>query len=408
MDEFQQKQQQLIKEEENKKKGIRHCKKCGATIDSDTKFCPECGEKIGGEEKTCRWCGCITTKEICPECGKRVVPQICSKCGKETYFDICEHCGNILSAEMQVQIKQESKPVKEMSQAEAESILKEFEESETDELIYFERKIKEHEILLAEKKFFEEREKRIDATFGHNSFGINYPDPEETQFLQKAAEGMKKDVERRRKEAIQEELELIIPGAKSEEEEHEELLRLIKQREKLLNQEFAENMAKVDAEIKEAAERRRKEAEELARKIEEQRKREEAIARERRRLEIEAFNNRICGTYISCHYGEKISLSISLGEDGVLYGKDLTEFTDKNDQTYGGSVFVARFVIENWDGNTFSFEETERKFIKNPRNLSIDSLLHKFYGTLNSQGTVINGHWINKDDSKPFSEYRKY
>lgn len=407
MDEFQQKQQQLIKEEEKKKSGIRHCKKCGATIDADTKFCPECGEKVGGEEKTCRWCGFATTKDICPECGKRVVPRICPQCGKDSYFDICEQCGNILSSEMQAQVQQEVKPVKEMSQADAESIIKEFEESETDELKYFERKIKEHEILLAEKKFFDEREKRIDAAFGHNSSSLNYPDPEETQFLQKAAEGIKKDVERRIEETLQEKLELIIPGAKSEEEEHEELLRLIKQREELLNQEFSENMNKVEAEITLAAERRRKEAEELARKIEEQRKREEEIARERRRLEIEAFNNRICGTYISCRNGEKISLSISLGEDGILYGKDLTEY-DNNHYAYSGSLFVAKFVIENWDGNTFSFEETERRFIKNPHNLSVDCFLHKFYGTLNSQGTVINGHWINIDNSKPFGEYRKY
>ena len=149
MDNFQSQQEQLVKKEEKKKSDILHCKKCGYTLSADDIFCPECGEKIGGEERECRWCGAFTTKDICPDCGKRVIPQLCTKCGKETYFDICEYCGQILNPQMHAFAQKESKPVKQMSQAEAQKILNEFAEAEDDEVEHFKKLIKDHEILFA-------------------------------------------------------------------------------------------------------------------------------------------------------------------------------------------------------------------------------------------------------------------
>ncbi len=396
MEDFQTQQQQT-QEQQKKESEILHCKKCGATLSADDKFCPECGEKIGGEEKECRWCGSLTTKEICPECGKRVIPQICTKCGKETFFDVCENCGQILDSELQAFAEKKSETVKEMSEAEAQAILKEFEEAENEEVQYFKKKMQEHEILLAEKQFFDEREKRIEEAFGSNSTAIKYPNPEETKFLQKAAEGMKKLVLQKQQEAIEEALEKKFPGIKSPEEEHEEFLRLVKQREELFNQAVAENKERIEAEVAE-----------IERKIEEQRKREEEIERERKRLEIEAFNNRIQGTYINYCYGEEIRLIISIDDFGNLKGRDYTTYVDNNSSRFSGIEFVAEFEIKNWNGRTFEFEETGRRFIKNPNNLSIDDLLYRFQGRLNDDGTVINGHWVNNDNSKPYSDYRKY
>ena len=397
MEDFQSQYQEQIKQQEKKGSEIKHCKKCGATLSAEDKFCPECGEKIGGEEKTCRWCGFLTTKEICPECGKRVIPQICTKCGKETYFDVCEHCGQISNAEMQMMVEKKTEPVKQMSEEDAKAILREFEEAENAEVEYFKKKMHEHEILLAEKKFFDEREKRINDTFGTNSSAIKYPDPEETKFLQQAAEGMKKIALQKEQEAIQEALEKKFPGVKTPEEEHEEFLKLVKERDELFNKGVAENRERIDAEVAE-----------IERKIEEQRRLEEEIAKERRRLEIEAFNNRICGTYINYNHGEEIRLIISLDENGTLHGKDLTIYDEKSTYDFAGIEYVAVFTIKNWEGNTFDFEETERRFIKNPNNKSIDDLLYKFWGRLNSDGTVINGHWINTNNTKSFSDYRKY
>lgn len=414
MNDFQTRQQQLEKEQEKKKNEVKHCKKCGATIGANDKFCPECGEKIGGEDKTCRWCGAITTKEICPECGKRVIPIICSKCRKKTFFDICEHCGQILNKELQTFAIEKPVEVKQMSKEDAQAILKEFEEAETAEVQHFRDKMKEHEILLAEKKFFDEREKRINETFGENETAIKYPDPEETKFLQRAAAGIKKAALRKEKEAIQEALEKKILGGKSEEEEHEELLKLIKQREELFNQEITENKEKLEVEIAEASERRRKELEELQRKIEEQRRREEAIARERRRLEIEAFNNRISGTYIcpmSLGNGEEIKLSFSVDNNGTLVGKEITTFSEDldnyRDGKYAGVIYVSSFK-GTFDGTNLKFEEYQMQYLNNPKNLGLDEILHKFAGTLNFDGTVIHGYWFNDEHANSYFDYRKY
>lgn len=401
MEDFQtQQQQQQQTQEQQKKKGeILHCKKCGATLSADDKFCPECGEKIGGEEKECRWCGTLTTKEICPECGKRIIPQICTKCGKETFFDVCEHCGQILNPQMQDFAEKKSEPVKQMSKADAQAILKEFEEAESEEVEYFKKKMQEHEILLAEKKFFDEREKRIDKAFGENQTAIKYPDPEETKFLQEAAKTLKEAALQKEKEAIQEALEQKFPGLKSEEEEHAEFLKLMEQRDALFKQQIAENSERIETEIAE-----------VQRKIEEQRRREEEIARERRRLEIEAFNNRIQGTYICPMFngnGEEIKLSFSVDSNGNLIGKEISTFSENTKDKYAGVVYTSRFK-GTFDGTNLRFEEYEMQYLSNPQNLDIDAILHKFAGTLNADGTVINGYWFSDDHANSYFDYRKY
>lgn len=417
MENFESRQQDLIKEQDKRQEGIKHCKKCGTTLDTNDKFCPECGEKIDGEERTCRWCGQLTTKEICPECGKRVIPQICSNCNKETYFDICEHCGKTLNTVLKNFAVKEPIVVKQMSKEDAQAILREFEESKTAELQHFKDKMNEHQILLAEKKFFEEREKRINETFGENPNAIKYPDPEETMFLQKAAEGIKKAALRKEKEALQEIMEKKFPGLKSPEEEHEELLQLIKQREELFNQDIAAINERLTIEITEAQERRRKELEELQRKIEEQRKRQEEIERERRRLELEAFNNRICGTYVSTHncpcggYNhEDFQISFSKDTSGNISGKAIRRWsTDCGfaDGIYAGTTYVSCFNC-NFDGNIISLTDSQSYFLSNPNNLTDENFIHNFSGTLNSDGTVIHGYWFSNDHANSYFDYRKY
>ena len=402
----QQQQQQQTQEQEKKAGEIHHCKKCGATLSADDKFCPECGEKIGGEEKECRWCGTLTTKEICPECGKRVVPQICKKCGKEAYFDVCEHCGQILNSELQAFVEKKSEPVKQMSKAEAQSIIKEFEEAESEEVEYFKKKLQEHEILLAEKKTFVEREKRINKAFGENHTAIQYPDPEETKFIQEAAKSLKEAALQKEKEAIQEALEKKFPGVKSEEEEHAEFLRLMEQRDSLFKKQIAENTERIEEEIAE-----------IQRKIEEQRRREEEIARERRRLELEAFNNRIRGTYVSTHdcpcggYNhEDIRISFSINPDGTLTGKTISswsEYCGYAGGKYAGTKYITS-LRGNFDGNKVSFKTTSSFFEKNPNNLTSIDFLDSFCGDLNNSGVVLNGFWFSGSEANGYFDYRKY
>ena len=348
----------------------------------------------------------MTTKEICPECGKRVVPQICKKCGKEAYFDVCEHCGQILNSELQAFVEKKSEPVKQMSKAEAQSIIKEFEEAESEEVEYFKKKLQEHEILLAEKKIFVERERRINKAFGENHTAIQYPDPEETKFIQEAAKSLKEAALQKEKEAIQEALEKKFPGVKSEEEEHAEFLRLMEQRDSLFKKQIAENTERIEEEIAE-----------IQRKIEEQRRREEEIARERRRLELEAFNNRIRGTYVSTHdcpcggYNhEDIRISFSINPDGTLTGKTISswsEYCGYAGGKYAGTKYITS-LRGTFDGNKVSFKTTSSFFEKNPNNLTSIDFLDSFCGDLNNSGVVLNGFWFSGSEANGYFDYRKY
>ena len=416
--------QQVAQNQSKNQNEILHCKKCGTTLSSDDKFCPECGEKVGGIENTCRWCGNLTTKEICPECGKRLFAQVCKKCGKETYFDICEHCGEVLSQFLAQALQEEKCEIKEMSGEEAKKIIEEFKESENAELEYFRKKLHEHDVLLAEKTFFEDREKRITEVFGENPTDIRYPTPEEIKFLQEASKGIKQLALQKEQEAIQAAIEKKIPGAKSVEEEHQILLDLINQKEQLLKKLYEEKHEETIKEIAEEMERRRieeerrrKELEELQRRIEEQRKREEAIARERRRQELIAFNNRIRGTYVSVHncvcggYNhEEIKLSFNIDENGRIYGKSISKTVDYCG--YGGGRFAGcEYVTEfvgSFDGNNVNFHDEKCYFLNNPGKITNDDFLHSFSGTLNSDGSILNGYWFSEKKSNRYCDYRKY
>lgn len=408
MDDFQIQQQKKEQERQNKQKEVLHCKKCTSVLSKDDVFCPECGEKIGGQENKCIWCGFLTTKTVCPDCGKRIFPQTCSKCGKETYFDICEQCGQVLNQNLILTQAEEKVEVKEMSNERAEEILKEFEALENPELEYFRKQIKEHEILLAEKQFFDEREKRINETFGENQTAIKYPDPEETQFLQEASKGIRQAALQKEQEQIQEELEKKFPGVKSLEEEHEDLLALIKQREELLQNALDETSSKLDSEIKAAEEKRQRKLEELKRRIEEQRKREEEIAREKRRLELEAFRNRVNGSYVDSSYGEELRIILDVGVNGNLTIKTI----EKYDKNYHRQKFASAICVTTGtgylNGNTVTFTSEEYFFPNNPHNLKKDDFLHNFRGTINSSGTVLSGYWFSDSHANSYFDYRKY
>lgn len=443
MDNFLSQQEQQIKKEEKKKKDILHCKKCGYTLSADDIFCPECGEKIGGEERECRWCGAHTTKEVCPDCGKRVIPQLCTKCGKETYFDVCEHCGQILNPQMLAFAQKETKPVKQMSQAEAQKILQEFEEAKDEEVEHFKKLVKDHEILLSEKRFFYDREKRINDAYGVNATAIRYPAPEETRFLQQASAGLRKLAMQKEQEAMEAAMEKKFPGCKTLEEEHEEYLRLVKEKETAFQKDLAGNLNQVEQEIaaiqkrlaeeaeakrlqeeleRKLAEQRRLEEErrrkeELERKIAKQKKREEEMRQELERLKRKAFTKRICGTYVSTHncpcggYNhEDIRIAFSINPDGSLSGKTVSSWSldcGWEGGKYAGTIYVTS-LAGNFNGNNVSFKTLAAFFQKNPNNLTPDDFMDSFSGNLDNSGTVLNGFWFSGSDAKGFFDYRKY
>lgn len=406
--------------EEKESSTVRHCTNCGATLNDGDIYCAECGEKVGGEKRVCKWCGFLTTKEVCPECGKRVVPRICKKCNKEAYFDICENCGEVLSPALQKALDKEQKPIEQMSQKDADDILQDFQQCETKELQHFRDKVREHTILLEEKGYFTEREKRIEKVFGTNSSAIRYPDESETRFLQVATKALRASALKREQEAIDSALLKKFPGVKSSDEEHEKFIALIKEREALLKKSLEDESKTLDNDIAQAAQRRRLEEEErkrklaeLQKKIEAERKRQEAIERERKQLELEIFTKRICGTYISDDYYQEIKLLITAGSNNKITGKVLTTTYEKHSNEnkkdrLDGSIYVSLFEINNFDGTNFDFTEHSGRYTKNPNNAKGDDLLHSFHGTLNDSGTVINGYWFNSHTANNYFDYRKF
>lgn len=101
-------------------------------------------------------------------------------------------------------------------------------------------------------------------------------------------------------------------------------------------------------------------------------------------------------------------MTIYLSDTGVFFGETVSKFSeDFWRHEYCGVVFVAKFKV-NFNGNTIDFKQTDSKYIKNPQNLGLNAFLHIFHGTVNSNGTVINGYWMNEETANNYFDYRKY
>ena len=74
------------------------CAKCGATVNSNSKFCPNCGSQIGvGATIDCPKCGksIPANTKFCPECGNEI-KSVCPKCGQQVKpgTKFCTNCGS--------------------------------------------------------------------------------------------------------------------------------------------------------------------------------------------------------------------------------------------------------------------------------------------------------------------------
>lgn len=315
------------------------CKYCGATLEDEQLFCPECGQKVGGEEHVCPVCKYTSTTEYCPHCGYKIIPTICPSCGAECHFDFCESCGEIIGENLKKQLEAEEEPIRQTTAEEVEEIKKIFEKFENkdsrsqSEKERFLEKIKEHQILLEEREYFNQREKRIIKVFGKSPIEFSVPDEKEQAFIIKAYASLDKIVTERETKAKKEMFEEIfkafeekeriakekreeqerIERVKREEQErleqeereriaHEEELKAEEERQRLLKekQEMEEKykalLANVSSEVEKAQleekkrleeERRKREEEERKRREEERRLREIAEAAERKRREEE-------------------------------------------------------------------------------------------------------------------------
>lgn len=371
------------------------CKKCNATLEEDDLFCPECGEKIDGEERICPICSCSSTSEFCPNCGYKLIPSICPKCGKESNEQFCENCGEILNEQLKANLAKKNQTsnvaLKKASPEVAQKCLQDLNNRrKSAEENQFIKKMQEHKILMEERGYYNDREKRIIQKFGINIFGTRILDPTDTAYASKIYSELRKAMTERQAEIENEELKRLYPDVykkyldeekyqlEKEEKYNAELNKKLKELEKkyksvleTTTSEFNTSYENEQERLrKEEEERRRKEEERLRREMEEQRRREEEEERRReeeyRRMQQRQRERRLIGTYI-CQYDYHF-IEIKEVNDGLAIGLYGTTAYD-DIATFAGTV----------TGNSFRF--TAREAIRG----TPDSYI---FGTLTGSGKL--------------------
>lgn len=390
-------------QEENKKSHIvNRCKYCGSVLSLGMPFCENCGEKVTGEGHTCPICETVTTKNICPHCGYKIVPSICPNCGCECHYDICEKCGTAMNQQILSIISKKSKNVelKEMGEERAKEIESQIQKAQSEEVKTFFRKIEEHRILLEEKDYSKNREKRIVSVFGKNSLFFEFPDEDERRFMMKAYKDLESALIEKKEKALKEKLDRLAPEIDEKEEERQKQeieQKLNEENEKIrkeLEKKYKEVLKQVssDIEIAHINEKKRLEEERIRKEFEEKKKREEdenlknlqkkreEIELKRQRIEQEEKENDILGIYVSGG------------------GKDSTTtmgFTKKNGCNVSGYLKAETTKISSHYTGYGEFNGTISNGV-------VHVELYSFHGDYNNctvfdgklNGEILNGIWI--------------
>jgi ribosomal protein L32E len=186
---FESQQKNELKQDQKTEQ--QFCPSCQYKIEIDDVFCPECGLKTKQEEIECIVCSTINFfGEFCSDCGANLQPKNCPKCSTETYGDFCESCGVPVSTLGQSFLKN-SATIREpepLSMAEANEILKSFQNRLSPETKRMQEKMRQRIILQREREIFQEREERIK---NYHSSGIKKVEVIQTEEFKKIREQMK-------------------------------------------------------------------------------------------------------------------------------------------------------------------------------------------------------------------------
>jgi hypothetical protein len=294
-----------------------------------------------------------------------------------------------------------------------------------EEFKKFQKKLIEHEILLFERNYFNEREKRIVKVFGARPFSILPVDPKEEAFRMKAYSALQSTVIQRQEAAIEAELERRFPKI---EIDNSAELRAEAEAQALLEKQRAEMEAKYAALLNAASgevqvfqeeerrkeearreaerlrllelkrqeeERLRQEAERLRREAEARAREAEARARaremERRRLEQAAFVNRIKGIYVANCGGDKYTIEMKSDTEGFSFDR----------YSSGQKDYISYQMY--YDGNTIQLREISKR----QEHYHGVNARKCFYGNLNRAGTMISGYWYDGNEKNNEMYYYK-
>lgn len=198
MEKNMQRKQQIeeLKKEELKKQEIEYtkCSKCGYLNDISSHYCTECGSQLKIKAKECPVCGEVVHGNYCEFCGANVDGYFCKKCGKQQYHEFCPDCGEPLG-QLAFNLVQDDKgdnQVREMSTSEAEFIIKDLHNSVSPEIAKELEKKRQRIILLRERQYFQEREKRIEEFYSKGIRKVKTKSHDEMKELKKSLDNLKK------------------------------------------------------------------------------------------------------------------------------------------------------------------------------------------------------------------------
>ena len=232
------------------------CPSCNADLESDSRYCPECGATTSEGSNTCAVCGGAVLGAFCDSCGASLVPVPCPSCGQPEHFPFCTSCGSSMSP---VKEEQKTEVVVVDCTADGPARLAVIDLLFSDEEKKLREKLEHRAIILREKKYFVEREARIEKWRASGKVFFEGPTQEDLALAKMMSANL---FEFGRQWQARKNEEERLAQAKAEEERvrHEELLRLRRAAEE--------------------AERRRKAAEETARQLQTDKATRESADRE--------------------------------------------------------------------------------------------------------------------------------
>ncbi len=225
--------QQATEQEEKKRKesNIIRCS-CGHENEQDALFCENCGSSFDQSPRECPVCGELNSGVYCVFCGANIEGVMCEKCNTLQHSEFCSQCGEPLSdiAIELVRSSTESITVTEMSENEAFSIMKDLHDSLTPQMQKEQEKKRQRIILLSERKYFNDREVRIEGYYSSDNYKVINIDPEEMQEIKATIERLRRftRAENKRTDAVIKERE---DRARAEAQAKAEAQRLQKERD---------------------------------------------------------------------------------------------------------------------------------------------------------------------------------